>query len=117
MEGAADIAATTACEVAVHDGFGGSTTAAVGVGLGDSSIAIVGEGGGATGTAEATTDAVVAMVQGYTAATVTVAVTIGATVAVDTHDRLWMGRRWCVFFGRSGSVLGGFFHRLFFLHS
>ncbi|KAF8715163.1 hypothetical protein HU200_027718 [Digitaria exilis] len=57
--------------------------ATVDAGFGGSSIAAVGDGGGATSssTAVATTDAVVAVVQGYITATVAV------TVPVDTHDR------------------------------
>ncbi|KAF8703534.1 hypothetical protein HU200_032347 [Digitaria exilis] len=65
---------TSACAVAVDDGFGGSTTAVVGDGFGGSGIAAVGDGGGATSssTAVAATDAVVAVVQGYITVTVTI---------------------------------------------
>jgi hypothetical protein len=75
VEGAADIRATSASSVAVDDGFGGSATAAVGVGNG--------------ATEEAAAAAAVAVVRGYT--------TDAIAVGVDTHDRAWIGR--CVFSG------------------
>ena len=75
VEGAADICATSASAVAVDDGFGGSATAADGV------------GGGAT--EEASAAAAVAVVRRHT--------TDAIAVAVDAHDRALIGR--CVLSG------------------
>jgi len=75
VEGAADICATSASAVAVDDGFGGSATAADGV------------GGGAT--EEASAAAAVAVVRRHT--------TDAIAVAVDAHDRALIRR--CVLSG------------------